>query len=268
MKLIDVHCHLDHARFDGDLDDVVRRFEEVGGKLIVQNGVNSKTNRVGLELARKYDVVKCAFGIYPTDALAAEMEGLEAAGFSRDDKFDVDSELVWIEDNAGSCVALGEVGMDFAFDGCDEEMKERQRVLFRKVLRLAEKKDLPVIVHSRKAEVEVVDMLEEEGMRKVVMHCFCGKKKLIRRGVELGWFFSVPPAIVRWENFKMLVGEVPLGQLLTETDAPYLGPVLGERNESSNVLVTLEEIAKIKGVSKEEVGERVWENACGLFGVK
>lgn len=289
MKLVDVHAHLDHAKFSGDLDEVVARFKAKGGKLIIQNGVNSKTNRIGLEISRRYDVVKCAFGIYPTDALAAEIKqvtGYRSQATGREfEEMDVDDELVWIEEHRRNCVALGEVGMDFAFEGCSEEMKERQRGLFRKILKLAKKIDVPVIVHSRKAEEEVMQILEEEGfgksgtaplldrsavgptssVGKVIMHCFCGKKKLIRRGVENGWFFSVPPAIKRWENFKMLVKEVPLELLLTETDAPYLGDVAMERNESANVVVTLEEIGKIKGVGVEEVGEKIFNNAKVLF---
>jgi len=267
MKLVDVHCHLDHERFGGDLDEVVRRFEDGSGKLIVQNGVNARTNRIGLELSRRYDCVRVAFGIYPIDALACEVGSLNV-GSSRDEKFSVDDELVWIEEHAGDCVALGEVGMDFAFDGCDEAVKERQGVLFRRIVKLAKELGKPLIVHSRKAEAEVVEILEEEGAERVVMHCFCGKKKLIRRGVEKGWFFSVPPVIMRWENFEMLVDMVPLGQLLTETDAPYLGAVVGERNEPANVVVTLGRIAEIKGLDVGEVSERVWENAESLFGVK
>ena len=101
-------------------------------------------------------------------------------------------------------------------------------------------------------------------MKDVVMHCFCGRKGLIKRGVENGWFFSVPPAVVRWESFKMLVEMVPVEQLLTETDSPYLSPVAGERNEPANVGVTVKEIARIKGISVKEVGERIWENAGKL----
>jgi len=145
------------------------------------------------------------------------------------------------------------------------------------VLRLAKRIDKCVVVHSRKAEGDAVEILEEEsrldsehqtgqGRLKVVMHCFNGRKSLIKRGVENGWFFSVPPVIVRLEHFKMLVSLVPLGQLLTETDAPYLSPVVGERNEPANVFVTLKEIARIKGLSVEEVSSVVFENFERVFG--
>ena len=267
MKLVDVHAHLEHPRFEGDLDSVVERFVEAGGEVIVSSGVNPETNRKALELAEKYDCVKVSFGLYPIDALAKEVEN--SSEFLREiEEFDVDEELGWIEEHKNDCVAIGEVGLDYNWkEFQSDEMREKQKEVFRKVLRLAKKIDKCVVVHSRKAESDAVDILESEKIEKVVMHCFNGRKSLIRRGVENGWFFSVPPVIVRLEHFKMLVEMVPLGQLLTETDAPYLSPVVGERNESSNVLVTLKEIARIKGVSVEEVGDSVFENFSLLFGV-
>ena len=139
--------------------------------------------------------------------------------------------------------------------------------LFRKMLGLAEKIDKPVVIHSRKAELEAIEILEELKMKKVIMHCFCGRKSLIKRCVENGWFFSVPAVIKRWDNFRMLVEVVPLGQLLTETDAPLLSPVVGTRNEPVNVAVTIKEIARIKGLSEEKVTEQIFKNAVELFGL-
>lgn len=267
MKLVDVHAHLEHSRFEGDLDEVVGRFIEAGGKLIVESGVNPETNRKALELAEKYDVVKVSFGLYPIDALAKEVEG--SSEFLREVKvFDVDEELDWIEEHKDECVAIGEVGLDYNWkEFQSDEMRVKQKEVFRKVLKLAKKIGKAVVIHSRKAEMDAVEILEEEGMEKVVMHCFNGRKSLIRRGVENGWFFSVPPNVVRLEHFKMLVEMVPLGQLLTETDSPYLSPVVGERNEPVNVRVTLKEIARIKGVSVEEVAGEIFKNAKKLFGV-
>ncbi|MCK4650378.1 TatD family hydrolase [Candidatus Pacearchaeota archaeon] len=269
MKLVDVHCHLDHARFEKDLDEVIERFEEEGGRYIVSSGVNPSTNRKNLEFAKKYDVVRASFGIYPTDALACELKSGEAEGFLRDfEHFSVDEELKWIEKHADDCVAVGEVGLDYSFkDFQTEGMREKQKEVFRKVLDLTKRIRKPVVIHSRKAELDAIEILEEMGMEKVVMHCFCGKKSLIRRCVENGWSFSVPPVIARLEHFKMLVDMVPLGQLLTETDAPYLSPVVGQRNESANVVVTIGIIAEIKGLSEDEVARNIFENAVKLFGL-
>ncbi len=267
MKLVDVHCHLNDSRFDEDLDEVVARFTGIGGEVIVTSGVNKETNRRSLELTEKYDVVRASFGIYPTDALAAEVESGESNELLRElEEFDVDAELAWIEAHAKDCVAIGEIGLDYNFKEFQtEEMREKQKGVFRKCLRVAKKIDKVVVIHSRKAEADAIEILESEKMECVVMHCFSGKKALIRRCVENGWSFSVPAVIARLNHFKMLVEMVPIELLLTETDGAYLAPVAGTRNEPANILVTLEEIARIKGLDVEEVGERIFENSEKLL---
>ena len=267
MKLVDVHCHLNDSRFDEDLEEVLERFREKGGKVIITSGVNEETNRRSLELKEKYDCVEAAFGIYPVDALAAEVESGESNELLRElEEFDVDEELTWIEAHAKDCVCIGEIGLDYNFKEFQtEDMRERQKEVFRKCLWLAKKLDKVVVIHSRKAEADAIEILEELKMEKVVMHCFSGKKALIRRIIENGWSFSVPAVIARLEHFKMLVDMVPLELLLTETDGAYLAPVAGTRNEPKNVLVTLEEIARIKEISVEEVADKVFENFEKLF---
>jgi len=247
MKLVDVHAHLEHEKFGEDLEEVIGRFKEAGGELIINSGTDPGRNRETLALASKYDIVKCSFGMYPIG-----------------DYEDVDSEIAWIEEHGDDCVAIGEIGLDFDKGRGDFDKQEK---LFRKMLELAKRMGKPVVIHSRKAETEAIEILEELGMKDVVMHCFCGRKSLIKRCVDNGWYFSVPPAIMRWDNFKVLVEMVPLGQLLTETDAPYLSPVVGERNEPSNVLVTLKEIARIKGVGVDGVAGEIFKNVGKLFGV-
>ena len=269
MKLIDVHAHLESGKFEGDLDEVIGRCRE-GGVVVINSGVNPETNRKSLELAERYpDIVKVSFGMYPVDAIADRFSDFGEEGYLRHvEVYDVDEELAWIEEHADECVAIGEIGLDFkVVENTTDEMKVAQESVFRKVVALAKRIDKPVVIHSRGAELRCVEILEELEMKDVVMHCFCGKRSLIKRCVENGWFFSVPPAIMRWDNFKMLVELVPLGQLLTETDSPYLSPVAGERNEPVNVAVTVGEIARIKGLSVEDVGEKIFENGEGLFGL-
>lgn len=264
MKLVDVHCHLDDSRFDKDLNEVLKRFEDRGGEVLVTSGVNRVSNRRVLELARKYEVVRAAFGVYPIDALAGEVD--ESVLHRKLEVFDVDEELDWIREHEDECVAVGEIGLDYNWEEfSDGEMRKKQKEVFRKCLRLAREIDKVVVIHSRKAEADAIEILEDEGMERIVMHCFNGKKALIRRCIENGWSFSVPAVITRLEHFKMLVEMVPLGQVLTETDAPYLSPVAGERNESANVLVTLKEIARIKEMGVEDVAGKIWENFERLF---
>lgn len=264
MNLIDIHAHLDHQRFKGEINKIIENAKEAGVKIIVTSGVNATTNREILSIAENFpEIVRVSFGLYPIDALAKELETSESSGFPRDtEAFDVDKELEFIEKNKDRCVAIGEIGLDYNWvTGKESEQKQ----IFEKILKVAEKLNKPVIIHSRKAELDAIEILEKHKTLKIIMHCFSGKKSLIKRCQENGWFFSIPPVITRLEHFKMLVNMVPIEQLLTETDSPYLSPVQGERNEPANVAVTVKEIAKIKNLSEEEVAEQIWKNAKELF---
>jgi TatD DNase family protein len=261
MDLIDVHAHLDSNRFKKDLDKVIENFKKAGGKFVINSGVNKETNRLALKLSEKYDLVKVSFGIYPIDALVKELD-VESDFLRKIEAFDVDDELKWIEKNESNCVAIGECGLDYKWI---TDKNEEQKKVFEKVIKMALKIDKPLIIHSRKAEEDAVDLLEKNNAKKVVMHCFNGKKGLIKRCIENGWYFSIPPVIKRLHHFQNLTKLVPLSQILTETDAPYLSPVAGERNEPQNVEVTIEEIAKVKEVSKKNVSEAIFQNAKTLF---
>jgi TatD DNase family protein len=266
MTLIDIHAHLEGPRFK-DLDEVIKRAKEAGVNTIIQSGVNPSTNRKALEISEKYPGVKVSFGLYPIDALIKEVETGESEDFQRGiEPFDVDEELAWIEKNKDKCVAIGEIGLDYNWEEFQtEEAKEKQKEVFRKVLNTAKKINKPVIIHSRKAEGDAIEILEEIKPGKVIMHCFSAKKGLVKRGIEDGFYFSVPPIITRLHHFQNLVKLVPLTQLLTETDSPYLSPVGGERNEPANVAITIKHIAEIKGISEKEVADQVWKNAVEVF---
>lgn len=253
MLLFDVHAHLDFPEFDNDRGQVIERAKEAGVKVIVDNGVDPASNRRVLELSERYPLVRPSFGFYPVHV--AE-EGLEK----------VKEELAWIEQHKP--FALGEVGLDFKVgdDNPHGDMhKEVQVEAFRLFVRLAKKLDVPIIVHSRKAETEVIDVLEEEGAGKVVMHCFMGKNRLVERARDLGYSFSVPVSVVKLQQLQWMVRNVPLMQLLTETDAPYQGPVAGERNEPKNVALTVKKIAEIVNMSAEDVANHLFMNYQKLF---
>lgn len=264
MKLIDIHAHLESSRFKKDLAETIERAKKSGIATIINSGVNPETNRETLELSKKYEIIKCSFGIYPIDAIAKEIES-NGEKFPRGTKsFDIEEELNWIEKHKDDCIAIGEVGLDYNWPEFTK-YKEKQIEVFEKTITLSKKIDKPLIIHSRKAELDAIEILEKSKCKKVVMHCFNGKKSLIKRGVENGWFFSVPPVITRLDHFKLLVEIVPLKQLLTETDAPYLSPVAGTRNEPANITTTIKEIAKIKNLKEKDVAEKIFNNAQKLF---
>ncbi len=263
MLLVDVHAHMDHDRFKEDLDQVIQRARDAGVKSIVSSGVNTATNRMVLDLSNKYDIIKASFGLYPLDALAKELDSEEAFDFTRDiEQTDVDSELKWIEANKDKCISIGEVGLDYSFKTGKE--KEQQKV-FQKVIELAERINKPIIIHSRKAELDAVEMLESSKIKKIVMHCFMAKKKIIRRVADNGWNFSIPPVITRLQHFQMMAEMVNINQLLTETDSPYLSPFAGERNEPSFVVETIKKISEIKSITEEDVANNIYMNYSRLF---
>jgi len=241
--IVDVHAHLDHKQFDKDRDEVIKRAENI---LIVNNGLNSETNRKTLELSSKYKNVKAALGLYPTDALKIK---------------NVDEELDFIRKNKDKIVAVGEVGLDYYWE---KQKKKEEKEIFQKIIDLAEEIKKPFIVHSREAELDVIEMLESSKIKKVVLHCF-GSLELVKRAVDNGFFLSIPANVVFSSHFQKIVEMVELRNLLTETDSPWLSPFRGKRNEPSFVEKGLEKIAKIKNIPKEEAEEEIWNNAKKLF---
>ena len=264
MILVDIHAHLDHERFKKDLNEVIERARKAGVKRIITSGVNSATNRMVLKIAEKYpDIVKVSFGLYPLDALAKELEEGEASGFPRDiQPINVDEELEWIKENKDKCAAIGECGLDFNW-GREKELEQKK--VFQKVIDLAEKIDKPIVVHTRKAELEAVEMLESSNLKKIVLHCCMARKHLIKKAADNGWYFSIPPIITRLQHFQTMADIVNINQLLTETDAPYLSPFPGERNEPAFVIETIKKIAEIKNFMPEEVANNIWMNYNRVF---
>ncbi|MBT3405986.1 TatD family hydrolase [Candidatus Woesearchaeota archaeon] len=260
MRLLDVHLHLDHPLFDKDRDDVVKRAVDSGVKVMVTNGINPRTNRISLKYGEVYDEVKVALGIYPTEVLVAEVE----EGSQREvvEKFDEDEEIAFIESQKDKIVAVGECGMDFYWI---QEGKDKQRVLFQKMIDLAKRIEKPIIVHTRKAELECVEMLEKNEMNKVLLHCFGGRLHLAKRAADNGWYLSIPPSIVRSSHFQRIVEEVNVSNLLTETDAPYLAPGKDQRNEPTFVSETVKKIAEIKKMDANEVADIIFMNYQRLF---
>ena len=261
MKLIDVHCHLDEYFFGKEIDKVIDRCKK-NNCLAIPCGITPDTNRYVIELKNKYpDVIFPSLGLYPVDALKKETEDV---GSEIKLDYDIDEELKFIEDNQDKIIAIGEVGMDFK-NGSDAIYQEE---LFRKTIKLAIKLDKPIVIHSRKAEVKVIDILEEYKFKKIVMHCFGGKHSQVKRIRENNWYFSIPTSIVRDQHFQKIVKETPIHQLLTETDSPFLSPFRGERNEPSFVIETIKKIAEIKSLPIEDVANLVYRNAEKLFNFK
>ncbi len=267
MNLIDAHCHLTHELFKDDINTVIQRARKAGVKAILVSGVNPPANREVLALCRKYpDILKPSLGIYPIDALgiAGENTGLPRQAVP----INLEEEFAFIEKHKNEIAAVGEVGMDF-FWAKKEETYEKQAENFRKIIRFAINIKKPLVIHSRKAEEECLEILGQEIKNKeipVIQHCFSGRKSLMGKAIALGHYFSIPPNILRAGNFQTLVNKAPMEQLLTETDAPWLSPFPDKRNEPAFVLETIKKMAEVKGITAEEMAEAVWKNYEKVFG--
>lgn len=259
--LVDVHAHLNHERFSGVLDDVIERCRK-SKVIVVNNGLNPSTNRSCLELARKHpDVIKAALGVYPVDGL--NISDPEVLGITRKiERVDLGEEIEFIKKNKKEVAAIGEVGMDFKFV---KDRNKEQEDNFIKFIELAEKLKVPIIVHSRGAEREVIEVLETSKSKRVIMHFFSGNMKLVKRIEDNGWFISIPCAIDRSQQYQLIAEKVNVNQLFTETDAPYAPPSGEEVNEPIFVANTVKRIAEIKKMSVEEVEKNIFMNFQKLF---
>jgi len=262
--LVDAHCHLNHDLLKKDLAGVLERAKTAGVKAIVCSGVNVPTNREVLELAKKHaPLVRCSLGVYPVDAL-----GLPAdeTGLARQTHpIDIDDELDFIKKNKGNIVAVGEAGLDYHWIK-DAELQKKEREIFAKVIKLAEDIKKPLVVHSWNAEADCVDMLESSNVKDVVLHCFTARKSVIKRAIDLDYYFSIPAVIQKLQHFKMVAEMANINQLLSETDAPWLSPVPGKPNEPANVTYVIKNIAQVKNFTEEEVANNLWLNFQRVFG--
>lgn len=262
IKYLDVHTHLTHEKFTADLDPIIQQCADQKMHVVV-NGLNPSSNRQILEMSKKHECILPAIGIYPVDSVHKMIKGEYAREV---EPFDVDAEIAFIKEKAASkeIVAVGECGLDGYVLGA-ETFAEQERV-WQALVQISIDHDMPVIIHSRKLEKRCLEILDDMQAKRVNMHCFTGKSNLAKKYAEKnGWCFSIPANISVSQSFQSLVKKLPFTSILTETDAPYLAPVRGERNVPTNVVQTVETISKIKQISHSQAKEQIWQNYQRLF---
>ena len=249
-KLIDVHAHLCDPVFDRDREEVLERARRAGVAAVVAVGENLADARKNLALARRHAMILPAAGLYPTILDVAEAEAMQD----------------FIREHRAELVAVGEVGLDH-WAVQEERDRGLQREIFRSFIALAAELDLPLNVHSRSAGRETIALLLECNARRVHLHAFDGRAGAALPAVEAGYFFSIPPSVVRSPQKQKLVRRLPLSAILVETDSPVLGMTAGERNEPARLPVVIEAIARLKNVSEDEVIAAAVANTGRLYGL-
>lgn len=249
MPLIDTHAHLADASFADDLPAVLERAREAGVVAVVAVGESLEDAERNLMLSERLgSMVRPAAGLFPTRLDLSEAKALE----------------MLIRNHRDRLVAIGEVGLDY-WKVQEPADRELQRELFIRFIDLAGELDLPLNVHSRSAGEATIELLVSRGARRVQMHAFDGRAARAQAGVDAGYFFSVPPSVIRSPQKQKLVRRLPLSCLLLETDSPVLGPLPNERNEPANVTRSLAAVAELKSISLVEVEMAVAANTQSLY---
>lgn len=255
---VDSHAHIDGPEYDTDRDEVIARAREAGVQKILNVGTGDPQSGAferAVLLAESQEHVYAAVGVHPHDARLYD-----------------DASENRIKDlirKSSRVIAWGEIGLDFHYDNSP---RDRQREVFRRQLRAARESNLPVIVHTRDADDETIQILQAEysgAVRGGIMHCFGGSLELARAAMDLGFLISFSGNLTfkKAQDIRDVARQVPLERLLIETDCPYLSPVpfRGRRNEPARVVEVARCLADLHDVSLEEIGRATTANFTSIF---
>ncbi len=251
--IFDTHAHYDDEQFDIDRDSLLLSMKENGIGTIVNIGANLASSKTTLELAHKYDFIYGAVGVHPSDS--AELS---------DDNFDRIRQMCADE----KCVAIGEIGLDYYWPEPDHEI---QKKWFVRQLDLAREVKLPVVIHSRDAAADTVQVLKDNNAGDIggVVHCFSYSKEVAIECVKMGFYIGVGGVLTfkNGKKMKEVVSEIPIEKIILETDCPYLAPEpnRGKRNSSLNLPYVVKAMAEIKGISEQEVIDITERNARDMY---
>ena len=257
--MIDTHCHIDDPQYAEGLDAFLAEQRKDGVQAILVPGVDSTSVKDVLEVCDRYpEYLFPALGLHPENVKEDWEEQLRVLKEAVDQRMN----------SANPLIAIGEIGLDYHWD---VSFKEQQHKALREQMRWAEQHDLPVMIHSRDATEDTLNILREFPTVKGVMHCFSGSHEVAKQVVEMGYYLGIG-GVLTFKNCKLaehLVG-IPLERLVLETDAPYMAPVphRGKRNESRWMLYVAERLAEVYNCSVEQVIEVTTTNAKALFVIK
>lgn len=252
IEFFDSHAHYNDEQFNNDRDELIEKMYKEGITKIVVAGSNVDTSKEAIEIAEKYDFIYATVGIHPQDI------------------GNVDKDLIQIEKLSvhKKVVAIGEIGLDYYYT---KDNKEEQKDAFIKQIELANKVNLPIVIHCRDAYMDTINILKNiiSPNKSGVFHCCQLNMELIKEALKLGFniSFAGPVTFKNSKNVKECLDLIPLNRLQIETDAPYLSPepFRGTRNNSINMKLTAQKIADLKEISLEEIAKVTYENTLRIF---
>ncbi len=271
---IDIHAHINDSKLIDDVDNVIDRANKAGVKYIVNATCDVKSIKETLELAKKYENVYATLGIHPQ------------AIFEYDDEIE---ELIYSNKNNQKVIGIGEIGLDYHdmetqiayikqdypqyVNITEEEVKNKQKEVFIKQIELASKMNLPIVVHSRDATADTLEIIKSNInllKNKGLIHCFSGSVEVAKEYFKMGFYISVGGSIT-FKNARCIpdvIRECGIDNVMLETDCPYLSPepYRGKINEPKNVVLVSDKIAEILDINYRQVEEKTTENAFALFG--
>lgn len=253
--IFETHAHYDDDKFTEDRDELILTVHESGVHPIINVGASIHSTQTTLELAKHYPFIYAAVGVHPSDV--ADLN---------EDTF------AWLKEQTtyAKTVAVGEIGLDYYWDK-EADVQEKQRYWFGRQLQLAREADLPVIIHSRDAAADTLQVMRDNHAETIpgVIHCYSYSPELAQEFVRMGYYIGVG-GVVTFKNAKKLVETVqtiPMERILLETDSPYMAPEphRGTRNDSRNIPYVIAKIAELKGITPQAVERITEENAYRLF---
>ena len=253
--IFETHAHYEDEQFDSCREAILASLPDCGIKRVVNVGSTIETTKKSVELANKYDFIYAAVGVHPSEISELNEE-----------------RLAWIKEltKLEKVVAIGEIGLDYYWDK-EPTVQENQRYWFRRQMELARETDLPIVVHSRDAAFDTMQIMKETHAEEIpgVIHCYSYSPEMAKEFIKMGYYIGVG-GVVTFKNAKKLketVEQIPLEHILLETDCPYMAPEphRGKRNDSRYIPYIVDQIAQINHISPEEVENVTWENALALY---
>ena len=258
MEFFDSHSHYNDEKFNEDREQIIKETYEAGVTKFVCAGYNIDSSVFSLEISKKYEFIYSICGISPNDIPQSEQQlWKDIAEISKIVK----------ENKSKKLVAIGEIGLDYYWNN---ENKELQKQAFIKQIELANELELPIVIHSRDASVDTIDIIRNNKVKKAgIFHCCQLNQELVRQALELGYYisFAGPITFKNSKNAPDIIIMVTIDKILIETDSPYLSPEpnRGKRNDCRNVRYVAQKIADVKGLTVEEVAQKTYENAIRIF---